>query len=87
MWPERFMYLSWLEKAKTDPDAQRMVERYRNRPEFQLFDLDEDPWEMNNLAGKAEFAPHQERLLVAIKDWMKQQGDAGASIDVPRKRG
>ncbi len=79
------MYLSWLEKAKTDPEAQRMVDRYRSRPEFQLFDLDADPWEMTNLAGGSAYAADQERLFAAIKNWMTQQGDAGAAIDVERK--
>ncbi|GAB5559824.1 MAG: sulfatase [Synoicihabitans sp.] len=84
--PERFIYLSWLEKAKTDPVAQRMVERYRQRPEFQLFDLDADPWELTNLAGEAEYVEHQQQLHAAIKAWMEQQGDPGASLDVARKR-
>jgi len=83
--PERFMYLSWLEKAKSDPEAQRMVDRFRKRPEYQLFDLNEDPWELNNLAGQAELASHQERLLAAIKGWMKEQGDPGAALDVDPK--
>lgn len=84
--PERFIYLSWLEKAKTDPEAQRMVDRYRQRPEFQLFDLNADPWELNNLAGKTDYSGHQQRLLAAIKNWMEQQGDAGAAIDVKMLR-
>lgn len=85
--PERFMYLSWLEKAKTDPFAQQMVERFRKRPEFQLFDLAADPSELNNLAGRAEFASTKARLWEAIKQWMVAQGDSGAAMDVkPRKR-
>ena len=85
--PERFMYLSWLEKAKTDPFAQQMVERFRKRPEFQLYDLAADPSELNNLAGKAEFASTKARLWEAIKQWMLAQGDSGAAMDVkPRKR-
>ena len=87
--PERFIYLSWLEKAKTDPEAQRMVDRFRKRPEFQLFDLNEDPWEMVNLAGQPEYEGHEQRLLAAIKNWMKEQGDTGVALDVemPRDRG
>ena len=86
--PERFIYLSWLEKAKRDPAAQAMVDRFRKRPEFQLFDLDADPWELENLAGQSDMAAHQQRLKIALEGWMKQQGDAGAAMDVvPTKKG
>ena len=73
----RMIYRSWLEKAITDPDAETLVQRYRKHPEFQLFDLDADPWEMNNLANNPEYTPQLQKLKAEISAWMKQQGDDG----------
>ncbi len=80
--PERFIYLSWLEKAKNDKYAAEMVKRYKNRPEFELYDLDNDAWELHNLIGKDEFNSDFDRLYLALKDWMKNQGDKRSKMDV-----
>jgi uncharacterized sulfatase len=77
----RMMYLSWLEKAKGDPAAEQMVQRFRKQPEFQLFDLDADPWELNNLADNPEYAPQLQQLKASISGWMEQQGDKGAAVE------
>ncbi len=73
----RQIYKSWLEKAATDPETEKAVQRYRKQPEFQLFDLETDPWEMNNLAANPEYAPKLQELKASISDWMAQQGDSG----------
>ncbi|MDH3599199.1 MAG: sulfatase [Candidatus Tectomicrobia bacterium] len=72
------VYGSWLDSMKEgDPHAAALIKRYRLRPEYQLFDLNKDRWEMNNLAGH----PEQQSKLKALKEkitaWMKQQGDDG----------
>ncbi|WP_372774732.1 sulfatase [Mangrovibacterium sp.] len=71
----RKIYESWLEKAKTDTNAKNMVLRFRKQPEFQLYDLKTDPWEMNNLAENPEYAVRLTELKQALKRWMHQQGD------------
>ncbi|MGE9270855.1 MAG: sulfatase family protein [Verrucomicrobiales bacterium] len=73
----RMVFLSWLEKAESDPAAKQAVERFRKQAEFQLFDLAEDAWEMNNLAGNPEYAGKIDGLKASISEWMKQQGDDG----------
>lgn len=40
---------------------------YGNPPELELYDLDNDPGEMRNLAGVAEYSDVQNRLLDSIK--------------------
>ena len=82
----RMIYKSWLEKAKTDSDAENMVQRYRKHPEFQLFDLEADPWEMNNLAYNPEYAPKLNELKASISRWMKQQGDSGSKTESTKKK-
>jgi len=42
---------SWDAAAERDTNAARVLERYYTRPEFELFDLVDDPLELNNLAN------------------------------------
>jgi N-sulfoglucosamine sulfohydrolase len=68
-------YQSW-DETGDDFATQRHL-AYRQRPEFELYDLIEDPWSMTNLA---EHPAHQDRINIlhtAIQSWMHQQGDQG----------
>ncbi len=38
-------------------------------PEFELYDLQNDKWEVNNIFGKPEVAGVQHTLIKALKDW------------------
>ncbi|CAA6691654.1 MULTISPECIES: sulfatase [unclassified Lentimonas] len=76
----RQMYQSWLEQADTDDAAAARVQRYRHRPEFQLYDLDNDPDEMTNLATNPEYASKVDELKHSIQAWMVEQGDSGALV-------
>ena len=40
------------------------------RPVLELFDLDKDPGELNNLAGRAEYREVQEELMLALQEKM-----------------
>ena len=76
----QLMYRSWVEQENPDEHTKQMIQRYMYHPEYQLFDLDNDPHEMNNLAENSEYDTKVEELKSAIKDWMKQQGDDGHLI-------
>ena len=72
------VYGSWLDSMQEgDAHAAEMIKRYRVRPEYQLFDLNKDRWEMNNLADNPEHQPRLHQLKAGISAWMKQQGDDG----------
>jgi len=72
------IYGSWLDSMQEgDAHAAEMIKRYRVRPEYQLFDLNKDRWEMNNLADNPEHQPRLQQLKAGISAWMKQQGDDG----------
>lgn len=81
----RMMYLSWLEEAKTDPEAAQAIQRFRKQPEFQFFDFPKDPWEAKNLANNPEHAMKLRELQQSIRDWMEQQGDLGQTNEKPGK--
>ena len=42
---------------------------------IELYDLQDDPHEWTNLAGKPEVAATQKRLLEALRDWQKRTAD------------
>lgn len=52
-----------------------VFERYANPPEFEFYDLQSDPVEYFNLAGKPELRREQERLMAAMIDWRKETED------------
>ncbi len=67
--------------ARGDEVAKKLVAKYRNRPEVELYRVDQDTYEMENLAGKPEFADVESSLLAELARWMKSQRDAGAELD------
>lgn len=77
---------SWLARAATDAAAKRLVGAYQHRPEFELYDLRSDPYELRNLADEASSAPIQAALLTELKAWMTQQGDKGQDTEMQAKQ-
>jgi uncharacterized sulfatase len=75
----------WLELAKTDPHAKAMVDRYQHRPEFELYDLANDPHELDNLASDSSHSKQIAELKVHLDAWMNQQGDRGNETELTAK--
>ena len=48
-------------------------------PTLELYDLDADPDEMQNLATDAKFVQQRDRLLDALRDWVKLTNDPAVS--------
>ena len=48
---------------------------HHGRPELELYDLKEDPYEQMNLATNPELAQLQRKLLTELKEWLKLQED------------
>jgi len=72
-----FVYKTWVEKAKTDEAAAELLRKLHHRPAEELYDLDNDPFELKNLAASPT---HQETLTALRKDvadWRKRLGDEG----------
>jgi uncharacterized sulfatase len=47
------------------------------RPEEELYDLQDDPYEINNLAALPEYRSVKERLSAALETWMQETKDQG----------
>lgn len=68
-------FKEWTEAAKTDERAASILARHHGRPEFEFYDLQQDPNELNNLAGDPAVADVQDKMLADLRSFMKQQGD------------
>ena len=66
-----------------DVNAQKMAQRYVRRPEFEFYDIKNDPWELNNLASEKKHAKRIAKMKQELERWMQQQGDLGIPMDAP----
>ena len=77
-------WLSWFEKAQTDPAAAAIVRRYHERPAVELYDLRADPFEQRNLAALPAHAARVSEMRAQLTAWMQQQGDRETVFNEPR---
>lgn len=68
-------WLSWRDRAKSDPKAAERVRLYQHRPAEELYDVAADPFELGNLAAGPAHKPLIAGLRQQLKAWMKQQND------------
>ena len=80
------VWASWVEKGKTSTKAKKLYERVEKRPAIEFYDLKEDPYELNNLADSPKYVDKIEKFDLKLKQWMKDQGDPGASADKHYRR-
>ena len=69
-------------EGKLDPKLDRLYFA-PTRPMFELYDLESDPSELTNLAGRAEAAEVERRLKAALQEWMILERDY-VPLPVPR---
>ena len=68
-------YATSREERYAGTPVRKAFDTFANPPEFELYDLVNDPWEFHNLAGKAEHAETERRLKTALKAWRHETGD------------
>ncbi|UCG57020.1 MAG: sulfatase [Phycisphaerales bacterium] len=66
---------SWVDKAKTDPAAARVVDINQHHPREELYDTLSDPYELNNIAGTAEAGPILLKMRRKLARWLSDQGE------------
>jgi uncharacterized sulfatase len=69
--------------ARGDASARKLYDKYHHRPAEELYRVDEDPWEMDNLADKPQYTETRKRLRAELRRWMAEQNDPGAAMDDP----
>ncbi len=73
---ETAYWRSWERAAAAgDVPAATAVRRYREHPEFELYDLSADPLEQRNLAAEPSQTSRLASLRVELETWMTAQGD------------
>ena len=55
--------------------GQKPVDEFLHRPRFELYDLENDPWETRNLANLPEHAPRLEKMTASLKRFQERTGD------------
>jgi len=75
-------FKSWENDAATDPKLAARVKWLSHRPAEELYDLDNDPFETNNLAADSSLLKVKERLGQQLDTWMAQQGDKGMATEM-----
>ena len=68
-------YLTSREERYAGTPVREAFDTFANPPEFELYDLQQDPWEFQNVAGEAEYSGILERLQAALADWRRETDD------------
>jgi uncharacterized sulfatase len=76
-----YYWLSWVEKAKTDPAAAKIVARYQKRPAEELYDLKNDPLQLRNVASEPANADRLRQFRAELNAWMESQKDEGMATE------
>ena len=58
-----------------DTDVGETFRRFENPPESELYDLNSDPWEFQNLSTEPQYAADLKRLQQALLNWRQQTDD------------
>lgn len=74
--------MSWQRFGENDPAIAARAKFYQHRPEEELYDIQNDPWELNNRAEADDLMAIKVDLRRKLLDWMKQQGDEGLETEM-----
>ncbi|MEX2569624.1 MAG: sulfatase [Cyclobacteriaceae bacterium] len=73
--------VTWFYKSTTDTHARNMLNRFIHRPAEELYNMEQDPFEFENLAAETEFENIKRELSNALDAWMESQNDPGEALD------
>ncbi len=75
-----FYFDSWVEKAKHDQKASFLLNRYSYRPAEELYDLNQDRWELTNLANHPDYTRQYTQLKDLLEKELQAQGESDRMI-------
>jgi uncharacterized sulfatase len=76
------VWKSWLRLAEKDEIIAERIYSLVNRPPEELYDLKNDPYELNNLAGEISYSEVKSKLSLVLDEWMRDQGDEGLETEM-----
>lgn len=77
-----------LRRAYADGEMTPLQASYMSaetRPEEELYDLEKDPDQLNNLAKDPEYASVLKQHRQILEEWIKETGDQGQEMDSPEE--
>lgn len=77
---------SWVKLAETDAHAKMIVDRMNQHPAEELYDLQNDHYELKNLAGLPEYQALLKDFRKQMETFRTQQGDVGDNWKEDLKR-
>ena len=66
---------SWLDTVDGDPMKDALIKKLIKRPEWALYDRENDPHEMKNLVDDPKLADTRKRLQDELMKWLEKWGD------------
>jgi arylsulfatase A-like enzyme/HEAT repeat protein len=75
-----FMLESWRQEeaaGRLRSDTRQACFWRKTKPVEELYDMEQDPWQMHNLAGLPQHQPTLERLRAECERWMTENRDLG----------
>ena len=76
-------FQSWIALAQSgDARAASLVQRYTHRPAVELYDVENDPLELNNLAELDGYEDVKKQLRGELDHWMRACGDKGQHTEM-----
>lgn len=76
------LWNTWTDKAKNSPEALVLTNRIVHRPAMEFYDMQKDPHELKNLSEEPKYQVMIKDYRDKLYQWMKEQGDSGASMDI-----
>lgn len=71
--------------AAATPAVRRAYHRMATPPKYELYDLESDPYEWNNLFGNPDYGAISNRLRVTLEEWQRETGDPMISVQVAQR--
>ena len=68
---------TWLNALKSPSQmlGQRTIDAFLHRPQLELYDLENDPWEVNNLADNDQFKKIRDQFVTELVSRLQDQQD------------
>ncbi len=71
-----------IKASKLNPHFEKLVHLFRNREEFEFFDVENDPNCLENLIQDSKHAPRIEEMREALFAWMEYCNDEGVKTEL-----
>lgn len=72
----------WKRRGQKDPAIAARARFYQYRPAEELYDIEKDPYELQNLASHPAYEKIKSHLGGELDRWMRQQGDQGNATEL-----